>query len=213
MTSGIQSKGVDLDSIFALYVSGTRPAAAGIEVNGVDIATRYQPLPGTSAPATGILAHGADLNTLFSTTVNTPLPIDGQTFTHQYSVVSGTGWSAIGFQIVNGNTYQVYGYDSAHSPTVLASGPIPSGATQVQFTWGSFTNPTGSDSGGTPTNGAATPTAVSGNPLAFYQTGTFGSSSASRARDYTFTIDFFNASSANISHTVTNLEAIIEGSA
>lgn len=47
MTTGITSNGVDLDSIFAAYQSGTHPAATGILVNGADIATRYQPLPGT----------------------------------------------------------------------------------------------------------------------------------------------------------------------
>lgn len=77
MTSGIQSKGVDLDSIFAAYVSGTHPAATGIKVNGVDIASRYQPLPGTSAAATGILTGGTDLNMLFSTTAIQSMPFGG----------------------------------------------------------------------------------------------------------------------------------------
>lgn len=77
MTSGIQSKGVDLDSIFALYVSGTHPPATGIKVAGVDIATRYQPLPGTAAAATGIETGGADLNTLFSTTAVRTMPFGG----------------------------------------------------------------------------------------------------------------------------------------
>jgi len=81
MTSGIQSKGTDLDSIFATYVSGTHPAATGIEVNGADIATRYQPLPGTAAAATGIETNGADLNTLFSTTAGPQtLPINGESY-------------------------------------------------------------------------------------------------------------------------------------
>lgn len=77
MTSGIKSKGVDLDIIFALYVSGTHPPATGIKVNGVDIATRYQPLPGTAAAATGIKTGGADLNTLFSTTAVQSMPFGG----------------------------------------------------------------------------------------------------------------------------------------
>lgn len=77
MTSGIKSSGVDIDSIFAVYVSGTHPAATGIKVNGVDIATRYQPLPGTAAAATGIKTGGADLNTLFSTTNIQSMPFGG----------------------------------------------------------------------------------------------------------------------------------------
>ena len=214
MTSGIASKGVDLDNIFHAYISGTHPPATGIKVNGVDIATRYQPLPGTPAPATGIMTDVADLNTLFSTTASAPLPIDGQTFQRAYSVISGSGWSEIGFgfEVVNEITqYQVYGSDSAHTPTPIASGPLPSGATKVQFTWGSYTTPT-LDSGGSTSNSAATPTAISANPTAFYQTGSFGSSAASHQRNYTFTIDFFNASGANISHTVITLIAVIEGS-
>ena len=66
MTSGIQSNGVDLDSIFSLYSSGTHPAATGIAINGTDINTRYQPLSsGSPVAATGIEVNGADLNTIF----------------------------------------------------------------------------------------------------------------------------------------------------
>lgn len=90
MTTGIQSKGVDLDSIFDPYVVGTSPGLTGIQSAGTDIHTRYAPLVyGTAAPATGIACKvgGAgsfvDLNTLFAAkgTAKYALPIDGQTFT------------------------------------------------------------------------------------------------------------------------------------
>jgi len=211
VTSGIQSKGVDLDNIFAAYVSGTHPPATGINVNGVDIATRYQPLPGTSAPTTGISANGADLNTLFSTTASGgPLPIDGQTLTGIVTVTSGTKASSIAFAISGGNTYQVTGATNSGTQ-LLASGAIPVGAATVQYTFGAYTVPGGTtDAGGSTTNGAASKTAVSSNPGASYVTSAWSSSVGTKERKYPFTIDFFNASGANISHTVIDLAAIVE---
>lgn len=90
MTSGIQSKGVDLDSIFDPYVTGTSPGLTGVQTAGVDIHTRYAPLVyGTQAAATGIACKvgGAgsfvDLNTLFAAkgTAKYSLPINGKTYT------------------------------------------------------------------------------------------------------------------------------------
>ena len=73
MSSNLLSKAVghpDLDAVFAAYVSGTSPAATGLMVAAVDIATRYEPLiNGTQAPATGFLTQQpghADLCTLFA---------------------------------------------------------------------------------------------------------------------------------------------------
>ena len=212
MTSGIQSKGVDLDSIFHAYVSGAHPAATGIEVDGADIATRYQPLPGTAAPATGILAHGADLNTLFSTTASTPLPIDGQTFTAQVTVTSGSKSSSIAFSIIGGNTYQVTGSTNTGTQ-VLASGAVPAGASTVKYTFGTYTVPSGStDAGGSTTNSASSATSVPTNPGAHYTTDAWTSSTGTHERSYPFTIDFFNSSGANISHTSITLVAIVEPS-
>lgn len=222
MTTGIQSKGVDLDSIFDPYVTGASPGLTGIQSAGTDIHTRYAPLVyGTQASATGIACKvgGAgsfvDLNTLFAAkgTATYALPINGNTYQNTYQVPSGTGWSGIGFTIASGNTYQVYGFSSASGATVIVSGPVPSGAVTVKYTWGAYTIPAGAtDASGSTTNAASSATAISSNPSATYQTATVGSTSATRARNYPFTIDFFNSAGTNISHTVINLEAFVEGS-
>ena len=209
MTSGIASKGVDLDNIFHAYVSGTHPPATGIKVNGVDIATRYQPLPGTAAPATGIMTGGADLNTLFSTTASTPLPIDGETFTGAVTVTTGSKTAFIAFAIVNGNSYQVTGASDTGTKW-LGGGTVPAGAITVKYTFGAYTVPSGSDAGGSTTNDASSATAVSGNPGASYVTNSWGSSAGTHERQYPFTIDFYNSSGANISHTLIYLAAIVE---
>lgn len=68
MASGIQKATVDLDLIFAAYVTGrTKAATVGIKSAGADISDRYSPLSyGTSATATGIKKASADLNTIFA---------------------------------------------------------------------------------------------------------------------------------------------------
>lgn len=218
MSNAIASKGVSLANIFDPYVAGTTKArATSIGDASNDTSNLYANIIyGSAAAATGIKSENADLNTLYAAkgTANYALPINGNTYGHVHSVGSGTGWSQIGFQIVTVNTYQVYGTDSASSPTILATGSVPASATKVQFTWGTYTVPGGdTDAGGSTNNLAATPTALSSNPSANYTTGTFGSSSGTKNRTYTFTIDFFNAAGTNISHTVIYLSATIEGSA
>lgn len=67
MSSGVQSKGVDLDSIFAAYSSGTQARVTGCAINGTDLNSRYAPASSArTAAATGIQSEGADLNTLFA---------------------------------------------------------------------------------------------------------------------------------------------------
>lgn len=215
MTSGIQSKGVDLDSIFALYQSGAHPAATGIKVNGVDIATRYQPLPGTSAPATGIKTNGVDLNALFSTTSGAPLPINGQTYTSNVSIVSDPASATINFAITSGSTWAINASNTrgVPAPQVLASGAVPAGAATVKYTWGTYIVGAGHvDAGGSTSNGAASATPISSNPAAVYTTALNASNSGSRDRQYPFTVDFYNSSGANISHSVCTLICDTEGS-
>ena len=223
MTTGIKSKGVDLDSIFAPYVQGTSPAATGVKFAGTDIHTRYAPLIyGTAAPATGITCKpgGAgslvDLNTLFAA-IGTPsysLPFNGQTYSSAYAIPSGSsGYALIGFEILGGNTWQIYKSLNGAANVTLASGYIPAGSSTVKFTWGSYTiDPGFKDAGGGVTNGAVTPTLVSSNPLTFYQTSTATSTSGSRERKYPFVVDFYDASSNNISHSACTLIGATEGS-
>lgn len=68
MTTGIQSRGSDLDSIFDAHRSGQPIArSTGSAVNGTDLNVRFAPLSaGSAAAATGINSEGADLNTLFA---------------------------------------------------------------------------------------------------------------------------------------------------
>lgn len=140
VTSGIQSKGVDLDAIFAAYVSGAHPAATGIEVAGVDVATRYQPLPGTSAPATGILSKGADLNTLFSTTSGAEeLPFNGSAIISNGTNAKPT--PSNGSAVLNLTTTEW----TSNSSNQYTSGPLPAGSASAECTFGSysFTGPNG----------------------------------------------------------------------
>lgn len=221
MTTGIKSAGVDLDAIFDLYVEGTSPGLTGYKDAGVDIHTRYAPLIyGIQAARTYLLCKVSglgsfvDLNTLFAKigTASYALSINGNTYEHSYSVVSGTASSTIGFSTTS-STWKVYGSDSLHAPTVLASGSNPSGSVKIQFTWGAYTVPTGFiDSGGATYNSASTPQLLSSAQDAHYTTATVGSLSASRARNYIFTIDFFDSSLRNISHTVIHMIGEIEGS-
>lgn len=78
MTTNFTANGVDLDSIFAAYESGTKKPATGYQVAGVDLSDRFAPIEqGTAAAATGFLAGGSDLNTIFAATGTLSMPIAG----------------------------------------------------------------------------------------------------------------------------------------
>ncbi|MGN6312839.1 MAG: hypothetical protein ACTHMO_03655 [Rhodanobacteraceae bacterium] len=211
------SAGTDFDDLFDPDVIGDGPTAATFKKPDGTLLKYAAAKYGTVGANTGfMLSSGADAATLWAKkgTASYALPINGNTYSQLELVSSGTGWAQIGFQIVGGNQYQVYGTVSGQSATVKASGAVPAGAATVQYTWGSFTIPSGDqDAGGTLFNGASTRQNLSGNPSANYTTGSFGSSSGTRSRVYPFTIDFFDASGNNISHTVINLQASVEGSA
>ncbi len=71
MAVGIQSKGVDLDSIFAAYTTGrTQASVTSIRYGSslVDLNQRYENIIyGTGPTATGIETNGTDLNAIFCT--------------------------------------------------------------------------------------------------------------------------------------------------
>lgn len=215
-TTGVLRNGVDIGSYFgakgASTASSTGIESAGADLNqillaradGIDIGFNI-----------GILSNGNDLRNIFGApTGNTPLPINGNTYTHGYTIPSATnGFSTIGFRIVSGITWQVWYADPTTSATVITSGSVPAGSSTVKFTWGTYSIlPGDTDSGGTVTNGASSPTSVGSNPSTNYTTSTVGSSSGSRSRSYPFTIDFYNASSVDISTTNIALIATTEGS-
>lgn len=212
----ITGKG-DIGAYFGAKGSSTAAATGYKLPNGADINTvLLARADGVDIGFnTGFTVAGSDLRNFFGApSGNTPLPINGQTFSHAYNIPSGnSGTSTIGFRIVSGTTWQVYWADPTSSATVLSSGSIPSGATSVKFTWGTYTLPPGdADGNGATTNGAASATAVSSNPSATYQTASWGSSSGSRGRSYPFQIDFYNSSSVDISTTVITLIAETDGS-
>jgi len=171
VTSGIASKGVDLDSIFDPWQSGTSKArSTGIAVAGSDLNNRFAPLTyGSSAAATGISSEGADLNTLFAAkgTANYPLPIGGANFiAHSSGVVSPSMDSNINVQIDANGSYSVTVAGNAAGNTPSTSGTwLPSGASasnyQVQFVWSQSSQyPSGP---ATVTNGASSYAACTSN--------------------------------------------------
>jgi len=216
VVTGYQINGIDIGSYFGAKGASTA-ASTGLISGGQDLnALLLARADGVDIGFnTGILAGGTDLRSIFGAPAgNTPLPINGNTYQHAYTIPAGnSGSSTIGFRIVSGTTWQVYWADPTSTATVLASGTVPGGATTVKYTWGSYSIPFGdADSGGATTNGAASATAISGNPSATYQTAGWGSSSGSRGRSYPFTIDFYNSSSVDISTTNITLIAETDGS-
>lgn len=216
MALAIMRNGVPLDQLYGSKGASTA-AATGCMQNGVDVNQYILALADGHALGfnAGIAKNGADFSTFFGVpNGNTPLPINGNSYTSGYTIPSASnGFATIGFRIVTGNTWQVWEANPANGNIVVSSGAVPSGATTVKFTFGTYSVLVGDiDAGGSTTNGASTPTAISSNPTCSYTTATVGSSSGSRSRSYPFTIDFYNASSVDISTTNITLIAQTEGS-
>jgi len=137
VTSGIASKGVDLDSIFDPWQSGTSKArSTGIAVAESDLNNRFAPLTyGSSAAATGIQSQGADLNTLFAAkgTAKYSLPIDGQTYgASENTGASGGASATLTVTLHADGTYDVIAFQSKH---------VPSSTTRASGTWNTFGSP------------------------------------------------------------------------
>lgn len=163
MTSGIKSAGVDLDSIFDPYMSGTTKArATGVSVAGSDLNNRFAPLTyGSSAAATGIKSEGADLNTLFAAygTAHYSLPIDGNTYTSAGSTIGGgTCTAKLDFEI-NTSGWSLVASGTNATTTTLASGAMPSGAVSIQIT-DTWLNAAGDTDAGTTANTCSTYTTI-----------------------------------------------------
>lgn len=222
MSNAINSKSVSLASIFDPYVAGTTKArASGIDDAGNDTSNLYANIIyGSAAAATGIKSQNADLNTLYAAkgtaVYNTPLPINGNTYSGTRQVTSGTGAASIGFAISGGgSSYYVQGSTASGGTQTLATGAVPAGATQVKFTWVSSAVAPGAQGGGggSTSNAAPSPTALPSQPVAFYNTASFGAQSSEHGTVWTLQIDFYDASGRNISTTTIYLSAIVSGSA
>lgn len=144
--------------------------------------------------------------------LNMPLPANGQSYWHTYTITTTTGNMAIGFDIVGGNTWEVYYIQPGTVHGVMASGPTPPYAVTVQFTWTLVGAPVGfNDAGGSFTNGAPSQVSVGSNPNSWYTTNSWNNRSGSHARTYQVRVDFFSATGANISSSTFTLTANTEG--
>ncbi|WP_109124704.1 hypothetical protein [Dyella sp. C11] len=144
--------------------------------------------------------------------LNMPLPANGQSYWHTYTISTTTGNMAIGFDIVGGNTWEVYYIQPGTVHGVMASGATPPYAVTVQYTWTLVGAPAGfNDAGGSFTNGAPSQVNVSSNPNSWYTTNSWNNHSGSHARTYQVRVDFFSATGANISSSTFQLTADTEG--
>ena len=109
MGSGYAVNGLDLDSIFAAFVSGSKAANTGYEVAGVDFANRYAPYTsGTKAEVTGMEVNGTDFNSIFAASGSAPGPANGSlNVTLQGASISATATVPPSTIAANGGTYSL----------------------------------------------------------------------------------------------------------
>jgi YD repeat-containing protein len=144
--------------------------------------------------------------------LNMPLPANGQSYWHTYNISTPTGNMSMGFDIVGGNTWEVYFIQPGTVHGVIASGPTPPYAVTVQYTWTLVGAPAGfNDAGGSVTNGAPSQVDVSSNPNSWFTTNTWNKNSGSHARTYRLRVDFFSATGSNISSSTFTITADTEG--
>jgi hypothetical protein len=206
VTSGIASKGVDLDNTFDAWLSGTSKArATGISVAGSDLNNRFAPLIyGSSAAATGIQSQGADLNTLFAAkgTAKYSLPINGQTYgASENTGASGGASATLTVTLHADGTYDVVAFQSKHVPTntTRASGTwntfgAPSSGFQVLYTLTTVSEEGNAGS----TNGASTYTTLNTDVAANVHATATSPSSGSNDITCTLRIQIRNASSGQV---------------
>lgn len=141
-------------------------------------------------------------------TIPVPIAINGQTYAVSTSATRTGGSAFVGFQVSNGS-WQV-----VESPnfTVAASGALPAGATTVQYTWTLLgLAPSANQGGGTLTNPAGSPVAVSSNPLSTYDVSVGKNSANVVGQSYRLTVTFYNAVGASVSSSTATLTATVAG--
>jgi hypothetical protein len=109
MTSNIRVAGVDLDSIFAAYASGTKADVTGYTVAGVDLKDRFAKyVSGTKAAVTGYTVGGVDLKDIFAPSGGAAPPVspqfDGGSF-YWSRANSHDSFAGIAFELLNDGTY------------------------------------------------------------------------------------------------------------
>lgn len=133
------SSGVDFDSLFDPYVSGTKPAATGLrDSSGVDLNQAYAPIAvGSKGPDVGFrTSGGSDVSNLWAAagTAVYALPIDGDNFfAYSSGNISGAMQSLISFTLQSSGSYAVsHTCNSSH--TANTSGTwLPSGHAASEY--------------------------------------------------------------------------------
>lgn len=210
MALSIMRNGVPLDQIYGTKGPSTA-IATGLMQNGVDVNQSLLALADGKALGfnSGYQRHSADFSTIFGIpNGNTPLPINGQTFTASSQSATGPSNSSATFN-ASTSGWLIFGTSSSGGLTPNASGSIPSGAVSVQYSY-SITESAGS---GSVSNGASSITALSGAGLNFNVLANSTPSTGDNYRYVALTINFFNGSGTNISTTNITLRAVATGSA
>jgi len=147
-----------------------------------------------------------------------PIAINGQTYTSTEIVpLNKSGQAIVGFQIVGGNSWQVYisFYTNGTGGHVFsrATGSVPTSAASVQTTWTLVGVPAGmADAGGNWNSPATSPVSLGTNPVTTYTTAYWPQTSPDRGRIYQLRIDFYNAIGVNISSSTATMIGETTGS-
>jgi len=146
-------------------------------------------------------------------TIPVPIAINGQSYYSGNAVTSNGATAEVGFEITGGNSWAVYTASSSATTKVVASGAVPSGATKVQFTWTEVGLANGANlpGGGTVTNYASSPTALSSNPFSDYSVGMGRNSTNVVGLTYNLTVTFYNAAGINVSSSTCSMTAEVAG--
>lgn len=210
MALSIMRNGVPLDQLFGAKGASTA-AATGCMQNGTDVNQYILALAdGKSLGfASGIAKNGSDFEAIFGIpNTNTPLPINGQTFTASSSSATGNSSASVTFG-ANNTSYEVVGTSTSGGSVPSASGSIPSGAVSMQI---SYSTVTSTGAGSVINNASSTVTLTSS-----YTTIVVGSSSTppsgDNERKIAVTINFYNSSSTLISTTNITLDSVSLGTA
>lgn len=217
MTSGIASKGVDLDSIFDSYQAGTTKArAAGLNVAGSDTSNRYANIIyGSAAAATGIQSEGADLNTLYAAkgTAKYPTPDNGVTYDSRVNIPSGQTGAATINMTIGGGQYIVTVYTRGLAGSGTSTQypfAIPSGVTQFKAVLTFATGTTSLVSTTDVTTWTNIPASL--QELVTLQSGPRGSQSGTVDSNWTCALSFGNGGTALYSGS-SNWDTETDGSA
>lgn len=211
VTTGYKYQGTDIGSLYGAK-GATTVANTGFKVNNADLSTLLLALADGKALGfnTSYTQAGSDLSSKFGQpTGNTPLPINGQSFSA--SSQSGTQTSVANLTFsTNNSTWTISGTASPSgnvSPT--QSGSIPTGATAVKFA----TTTNGQAGTGVVNNGAPSNTNLTGTQLSLNLHASSTPSTGDNNIQVSAVITYYNSSGTAISTTSINMYVDATGSA